>query len=232
MAASDLLASSVMNTSASLLNDSVRSVYTYTAQLPYLKLAIQELQEHFVLNGIPSTEQVSAVITVPLGTVVVGYNGVLPTPTLPSDMVEISQVWERAFGTDLWTPMIRRDRLPVDTGNENSSFNVYTWQDQKIKLVRTNRANELKLDYLRQLFPDNNTITQDTQINIINGASFLEYRTAALCAEFIERNGTSAVGLNSYASLAIDRATGIGVKSKQTIMSRRRPFRSGYKRMG
>ena len=55
---------------------------------------------------------------------------------------------------------------------------------------------------------------------------------AALCAEFIERNLTSANSLSANAIIAIDRARGISVKGKQAINTRRRPFRNAYKRRG
>lgn len=228
MAANNLLASDVMNGSASLLNDSARTVYTYSAQLPYLKLALQELREHFELNNIPVTENVSAVINMPAGSTEINYNAV-GQPALPDDFVEPLELWERAEGVDPYTPMRRRDFLPhSQEGVEINQFLIYVWQDQKIKVLPANRDNDIKIDYIKELFQD--IEDQDSIINVVNAISFLEYRTAGLCAEFIERNLTSANGLNIYAIAGIERATGIGVKGKQSIQTRRRPFRASYKR--
>jgi hypothetical protein len=230
MSAVTLLASTVMGASASLMNDTARSVYTYTAQLPYLRMALQELQEYYELNSIPVTEDVSALINIPTGTTKIVYDGV-GVPSLPSDMVEPLQLWERTEGIDPYVPMSRRQFLPHNMeGIETSRIGIWVWQDNEIRFLSSNQDNDIKIDYNRELFPDVPTIDENTQLNIVNAATFLQYRTAALCAEFIERNKPSADGLNIYAGLAMDRATGIDIKGKQNIMTRRRPFRSGYKR--
>lgn len=236
MSAADLVGANVMDVSASLLNDTAKSTYTYAAQSPYLRLSLQELREYFELNNIPVTQEVSAVITLNAGVVAILYNaaGTPSNPKLPDDMVEPAQLWERQAGIDPWTPMTKRDYLPHDLeGIETNQFIYYVWQSQEIRVLPANQQNDIKIDYIRQMFPDAGaTVDENTQINVINCQTFLEYRTASLCAEFIERNTTSAQALGAYAILALDRATGIGVKGKQNIMTRRRPFRAAYKRRG
>lgn len=236
MSAADLVGANVMDVSASLLNDTAKSTYTYAAQSPYLRLALQELREYFELNNIPVTQEVSAVITLNAGVTAIIYNaaGTPSNPKLPDDMVEPAQLWERQAGIDPWVPMTKKDYLPHDLeGIETNQFIYYVWQSQEIRVLPANQQNDIKIDYIRQMFPDAGaTIDENTQINVINCQTFLEYRTASLCAEFIERNLTSSNGLNNYAVLALDRATGIGVKGKQNIMTRRRPFRAAYKRRG
>jgi hypothetical protein len=232
MSAQTLLASTVLNSSASLMNDTARTVYHYAAQLPYLRLALQELQEYYELNSIPVTEDVSAVINMPAGSTEIVYDGV-GVPTLPSDMILPLQLWERTEGIDPYIPMVKVDFLPLTlAGVTTNQFGVYVWQGQKITVPVATADNDIKIQYNRELFPDIPLVDENTILNIVNAASFLQYRTAALCAEFIERNMTSAGGLNTYASLAIDRAAGIDIRGKQNIMTRRRPFRAGYKRRG
>jgi hypothetical protein len=230
MATSDLLASTVMDQSAALLNDPSRTVYTYDVMIPYLQMALQELREEFEQNSIPVTELTSEVITVPAGTDEILFNGVSPL-TLPSDMIEPLQLWERESGVDPYVPMTRRDFLPHNLeGNDTNHFGFYVWQSQAIKVLPSNRINDIKIDYVKELFA---TITaQDAQINVINGATFLQYRTAALLSEFIERNITSSDRFNQYALLGMNRVTGIASKGKQNIMTRRRPFRASYKMRG
>jgi hypothetical protein len=231
MAAVDLTAGQVMDKSASLLNDTARTNYTYVAQLPYLQIAIQELQEMFELNGIPVTQLTSAVIPMDAGDTEIVYNAGVGTPGLPNDFVEPQQLWERIRNTNPYTPMTRKDYLPHGVEDiQRNQFSIYVWQDQKIIVLPSIQNNDIKIDYIKQLFE--NLVDENSLINIVNARTFLEYRTAALCAEFIERNLTSAGGLNNYAVLGLDRVTGISSKSKQTIMTRRRPFRSGYKRRG
>ena len=230
MATVDLVASTVLAKSATLLNDTARTVYTYTAVLPYLQIALQELQEHFELNNIPSTQLTSALINIPAGTTQIIYNGI-GVPALPSDMIEPMQLWEREAGIDPYVPMSRRDYIPHQfEGTLVSKFSFFIWENNAIKFLPTNRSNDVKIDYLKTIFSA--LVDENSLIDCINGATFLEYRTAALCAEFIERNNSSANALNGYAVMALDRATGIGVKGKQTIHSRRRPFRAAYKKRG
>ncbi len=228
MAASDLIAGTVMNGAAALMNDSARTVYTYAAQVPYLRIAMQELQEHYQLNAIPVAEAVSAVINIPQGSTQIVYNGV-GVPSLPNDMIEPQQLWERQEGIDPFIPMTKREYLPHDLeGVLTSQFIFFVWQSQRIEFLPANQDNDIKIDYIKELFTP---ITDETsQINVVNATTFLEYRTAGLLAEFIERNTTSSNAHNAYAVLALDRATGIGVKGKQTIATRRRPFRASYKR--
>ena len=230
MATVDLVASTVLAKASTLLNDTARTVYTYTAVLPYLQIALQELQEHFELNNIPATQLSSALINIPAGVTQIIFNGI-GVPTLPDDMIEPQQLWEREEGVDPYIPMGRRDYIPHNfEGTLTGKFSFYTWENNIIKFLPANRDNDIKIDYIKTIFTP--LVDENSLINCINAATFLEYRSAALCAEFIERNQASANSLNQYAILALDRATGIGVKGKQTILTRRRPFRAGFKKRG
>lgn len=230
MSAADLTAGQVMNISAGLLNDPSRTNYTYVAQLPYLQLALQELQEWFEQHSIPVTQDTSAVIPMDAGQTQIIYNGIA-VPTLPSNFVEPKQLWERTRNIDPWVPMTRRDFLPhYLEGTQIPQFLIYSWNGQKIEVLPASGDNDIKIDYVLQLFE--NIVNENSLINIVNARTFLEYRTAALCAEFIERNKPSADALNEFAVLGMNRVTAISSKSKQTIMTRRRPFRSAYKKRG
>lgn len=225
---SDLTAEQVMDGSAALLNDTAQSVYTDTIQIPYLNLALDELQEIFQLNNIPATDEQSAVINVPSGFTAIKFN-VTNGPQLPSDLVEPLKLWEREEDTDPFVPMTRVNSFPHELeGNEITQFQWYKWEAQEIRFLEANRDNDIKMDYTRRLFVP--IVVKENPINIINAKTFLEYRTAGLCAEFIGENKTRASDLNVFASLAIDRATGIGTKGRQASIVRHRPFRSSYKR--
>jgi len=236
MSASDVVGANIMDVSAALLNDSAKSVYTYAAQSPYLRLALQELREIFELNNIPVTQSTSAVIQIDAGVTLILYNasGTSTNPKLPDDMVEPGQLWERNRNINPYIPMTKRDYLPHDLeGIQTSEFIYYTWNSQQIEVLPSTQNNDIKIDYIKQMFPNANaTVDQTTQINVVNCMTFLQFRVAALCAEFIERNESTAQAQNSMAVLALDRATGIGVKGKQNIQTRRRPFRAAYKRRG
>ena len=227
MSIAQLVAGTVMNKAAALVNDVSRTQYTYAVQVPYLQMAMQELQEYFELHSVPVTEKRSAIIPVDAGIVEVGYDAGPTLAELPDDMVEPEAVWESPRGLDSWIPMTRRASIPV-TASPTGQLGIYVWQEQILKFLPSNQNNDVKIDYIRQLFTE---ITDNTStINIVNARSFLEFRTAGLLAEFVMHDDPTAQKLNGYASLAMDRATGITVKGKQSIMTRRRPFRSGYKR--
>lgn len=231
MATVDLVAGTVMDIAASLMNDSSKSTYTYAAQVPYLNMALQELEEAFELGNIPATQNTSAVIPVDAGDTVIVFNAAVGSPSLPDDMIEPAQLWESARNLNQWTPMTKRDYLPHQLeGVDIPEFIFYTWNSQQIEVLPASADNDIKIDYIGNLFTP--VVDESSLINVINARTFLEYRTAALMAEFIERNKTSSDSLNAYALMALDRATGIGVKGKQNIMTRRRPFRSGFKRRG
>lgn len=226
MAAPDLVASTVMEQAAALLNDAAMTVYTYTAQMPYLNMALQELQEIFELNNVPVTDTTSDVIACTTSVTEIGY---ATTPALPEDMIEPQRLWEAPTGQENWIPMTRVDSLPLNqSGVAIPQYVWYIWNSQEIRLMTVNQANDIKIEYIRNLF----TLVSDenTELGVINAATFLEYRTASLCAEFIGENPTRAGSLNTYAILGLDRVTGIGAKGRQAILTRRRPFRSAYKR--
>jgi len=228
-----LLAGTVMNMSASLNNDTARSVYTYVSQVPYINLALQELEEYYQLHGVSVVEEASAIIEVNAGAVAIVYGG-NPVPPgtalrLPDDLIEIQELFESNRGLESWSRMIRRDYLPKN-GIPTNAFGVYAWQSQQIRFNPSNQNNDVKIDYIRRLFAP--VIDETSSINVVNARTFLEYRTGALCAFFIGEDKARHDTLNGFASLAIDRSTGITVKGKQTIQTRRKPFRSSYKRRG
>ena len=219
-----LTAGTVMDMTAALINDASKSQYTYAVQVPYLQMAMQELQEYFALHNVPVTQKRSTVIQVNSGITEIVYDSTPPVPELPDDMIEPETVWESGRGLNDWTPVTRVNSLPANVTPINM-LGAYTWQNQKLSFLSSNQNNDIKIDYIGQLFTQ---ITGSSSvINIANAASFLEFRTGGLLAEFVGHDDPTATKMNGYASLALDRATGITVKGKQSIMTRRRPFRSG-----
>jgi hypothetical protein len=222
-----LTAATVMDTAAALMNDVAKSLYTYVKQIPYLNIALQELQEIYQLNDIPVTQTRSAVLNVTAGVSAIGF-ATAPT-ALPTDLIEPIELWERAEGVDPYTPMSKLNVLPLFlAGNAIPQFIYYVWQDNEIRVLPASQDNDIKMDYTKRLFTAITTSTDN--IAVINAQTFLEYRTGGLLAEFVGENPTRAQALNNDAGLAIDRALGIGNKGKQNIMTRRLPFRAGYKR--
>lgn len=222
-------AGDIYEKAAALLNDQEQSQFTDAVQQPYLNIALDELQETFEQNNIPVTNDTSAVIQVDAGVTEIGFS---TSPALPSDLIEIQFVWQRVRDTDPWVPLApRTDFLPeYMQGVETPYFLWWAWQEQKIKLQAASGDNDLKLNYIKSIFAP---VTAPTDVlGVINCATFLEFRTAALCAEFVGENKTRADSLNAGAVLALDRTLGIGTKGTQAILTRRRPFRQSYKTRG
>lgn len=231
MSTAQLTAGTVMRKAAALMNDVNRSVYTYAIQVPYLQTAMQELQEYYELHSVSVTESQSAVIQVDAGFEEILFDAGVGLPKLPDDMIEPQQLWERTRDTNPYTPMTRVEYLPhYMEGTEISQLLQYVWQEQKIMFLPANADIDIKIDYVKALFTE--LVNENSVINVINARSFLEFRTAGLLSEFIENNDATANKMNGYASLAMDRAAGISVKGKQSIVTRRRGFRSSYKRRG
>ena len=89
MATVNLTGTQVANFAAARLNDVSQSIYTDAIQLPFLNIALAELQEIYEANNIPVTDQTSAVINVPLdaaGVVSIGYTGTAGR-IMPTDML-------------------------------------------------------------------------------------------------------------------------------------------------
>lgn len=222
--------STIITTVAGLMNDAAQTQYTNAVCLPMLNLALDSLQETFELNGIPTTNKTSALINVPLGTSLIGFS---TTPALPSDLVEIQELYESDEGLNQWgSPLARREFIPhhLQDGTAVSRFGMFAWKNNQIELIAASVDIDLKLDYIASIFNTPVLIGNiNVDIPIPNIKSFLEFKTAAFCALFIAENETRAMALNGEAGLALDRSLGISVKAMQFIPTRRRPFRAGFK---
>lgn len=224
--------SEIISTVAGLMNDASQSLYTNAVCLPFLNLALDELQELYELNGIPTTNETSAAITIKSG---IGKLGFDTTPALPSDLIEIQQLWESTTGLNQWTPMIKKETIPhyLEDNTTISMFLIWAWEHGHVILVPSNADNDLKIDYTASIF---NTPIQIKDINVnlpfANVKTYLEYKTTALCAMFIAENETRAMALDSLTGTALSRALGIPIKGMQSITTRRRPFRQSFKSRG
>lgn len=207
-----LLASEVMDSAAAVLNDVDKTTYDYATQLPYLKLALQELQEVFQLNSLPVTELSSAAIPVKANVTDLEFNATGNT-RLPDNLIEIQGIWE--WTNSFWSPVSRSS---------------YVWKGNKLYLQESNIDRDIKIDYIGSLFPK--FLRSDTIIGVQNGFGYLSYKTAELIADQVEHNMERAKTSAGRAEMALDRISGITIKAKQNIMVRRRPFRSAYRRTG
>ena len=223
-----LIASEVMDLAAAALNDVDKTTYDYETQIPYLKLALQELQEIYELNSLAVTEQSSVSIPVNSGTTEIIFNA--PSqPRLPDNLIEPQKIWESARDTGNWTPMTRLEFVPHPLVTVQANIITYwVWQQNKLKLLPSTNDEDIKIDYVGSLFPK--YVRDDTILPVQNGLGYLSYKVAELISDMVEHNMERAQTNGSRAQLALDRISGISVKGKQQIQTRRRPFRAAYKR--
>ena len=119
-----MIASEVMGLSAALLNDTALSVFTYTAQIPYLNMALIELGEELELNNVPVTNKKAETITVLSGVEGIGGGGT--QPNLPPGIVEPLTLYERTTGSNFsFIQMAKCEFLPVN--QVPTAFLIY-WQ--------------------------------------------------------------------------------------------------------
>lgn len=211
-----------------LLNDVDGDIYNDAALQPMLQVCIQEISENYELNGMAKTNNTSAIIEVDAGVERIGFTGDTSPPNLPDDLVEIEQLWYSPRDQNTWYAMSKRMFLPhyLNTTDINP-LTIWAWYKERINLMVSNADNDIKIDYIQTLFPD--IQNENTQLVLVNGRTVLEYRTAALAAEFVGENMTRADKLNLFAGPAMDRLLGIGTKATQVMPVRRRPFRAGFK---
>lgn len=225
-----LVAGTIFDAVAALMNNTSKSVYSNVVQLPYLNIAIQDLQLEFEDAEVPVTDNVTTdPIDVPAGNTEVGFTG-LAGQVLPSDLIEPQTIWQRLDDTPPWYPMNRVIQLDYGLEDDNATTNWldYVWETQKIKILASNQDNQLKIQYIRNLFSP--MVDANSQIPIINAQQYLTFQTAAYCAHFIGEDLTRAQSLFAFASNSMNQTLGIDSKSRQNIMVRRRPFRDSYKK--
>lgn len=231
----------IISAVAALQNDAGQSHYTDGACLPYLNLALDELQEIFEENNIPVTNEESAELsvnpataTVTNGQVIIAFTGTLPL--LPSNLIEIQEIWESNDGGNTWISMSKKDFIPHNLETlQLSSFGEWAWVDNEIHLPPAATIILLKLDYIKSIFATPITMAQidtDLGFSFKNIKTYLSYKTAAICSMYIGENETRAQVLNSQAGEALERALNIPTKGRQAIITRRRPFRASYKSRG
>ncbi len=210
-----------------LLNDQTGAVFTDTVILPYFQMAYDDMR--IVLEGfdIPITNKTSDGIVIPTGIKNIGGEG---GPPLPNDLVEILSISEREAGSsDNYLLMERKQFLPK-TEVLASFLGVWSWQDQIAKFIGATQNIEVKIDYTADTLGP--IINENSQIKFYNCRNYLRYRTSAHCALYIGENKSRSDELNNEAMTFIDFVVTKGVKTQQSIQTRRRPFQARNKSRG
>jgi hypothetical protein len=214
----------ILTTSAGLLNDSAKAVYTDAVQLPYFNMALAELLEEMQRSGLSFNYSTNSVSTITAGITNIGGPG---GPSLPMDLIEPINLYERDVDTDEDYLEMRKTTFLPSLTVLTSSLIWWTWQEQQIKFIGATTDRQIKIEYLRRGMQPVTDVNQ--VMPIINADTFLHFRTAALCAEFIMENTERANALNSNAALRLDTFISTKVKQTQSTPVRRRGFRSSIR---
>ncbi len=219
-----MTAQEILDSAAALLNDQAKQVFTDTVMLPYLKIAANELELELELNAIPMTNKKSAALVIAVGKTGIGDTGQV---ALPTDLISPITLHERLSGSnDDYSEMTHVEFLP-DTQVLGSSLSYWSWIGEKITFLGALTARDVKIDYTAAALTPITATT--TVINMFNVKVFLQYRTAALAAQFIGENKERSDDLNVFARLGMDKLLGINVKGEQSISTRRKPFMANYR---
>ena len=216
-----MIVSEIMGGSAALLNDVGQTVFTNAAQLPYFKIAYEDLTMELQDNNIPITSRTSAVITVPA---LINNIGGLTGPALPDDLVEVIALWERVGVDDEFAFVTKRAFLSKTNGS-SSRLREWAWKNQIIEILPVSAITDVKLDYVGNIELLGISDIEDCEMRVFNVNNFLKYRNAALCAEFIGENKERADSLNMNALRTLETLLSISIKGAQNIATRRQRFR-------
>jgi hypothetical protein len=212
-------AGNVMDTAAALLNDAPKTMYSYVVQLPYLKMAQQELEQQLNLHEVP-LNLISEYETVVLA-------GAL-NPSLPTSFFLPIQLFERANGSVLESDYRLMDEVKdvYELGYDPSTtLGIWDYRHNCINFIGATVNREVRLRYWRQLtvIVDEGSIEQQAGAN-----NYLSFRTAALCARFIMKDEMRADSLDGQAGGSIEVLTALLTKNNQNLRTRRRPFFRGF----
>jgi hypothetical protein len=237
MSTTAVTAGQIMDRVANLLNDPSKTDYTYTVQLPYLNMAIEEFSEMLAESNSPFTNLSSSNgMAVPM--ILPAGSSLLTPPEYPPpfvnyplDLIEIQEIGERPNGDK--GPYIRLPRREFqDIYPQTSSLLYWVFERGAIRFnpPGANVPMDIQIKYLYQGIPY--AVSADSVIDVIGSRTYLAYKTAAFCALFIGENESRAKVLEEQANIAVDRAINISNKGKQEIVTRHRPFRASYKSRG
>lgn len=207
-----------------LMNDQEDAIYHNSVQLEYFTIAYEKLHQEMEDNSIPITNITSEPITITAGVTDIGG----PTgPALPNNLIEVIDLWEITSGTNQDYMRMSRHQFLPKTSVQTAYLQVYSWQDDQVKLLGATGDIQVKIDYIANNLGD--VTDENSQIRLKNSINYLKFATSALCAMFIGENPERATVLGGLAKEAMDTLTNIPIKNQQGIVTRRRPFRASYR---
>ena len=212
------VAGAVMDEAAALLNDTGKSLFTDSVQLPYLRMAYRDLDQEFTLNGLELNLISEFVTTVTAG------GAVLPLPL--SFFLPIN-LQEKAVGEadDKYYPITEKADINKLNLVASRTLGVWDFRHNCVNFIAANTDRVVRMLYWRAL---TTFIDENSPSEIRGGQSYLAFRTAALCALYIGGNKARSDSLNIESEIARDRLLAVYTKNTQGNRARRKPFRIPY----
>lgn len=214
-------AGDVMDLVASVLNDTAKTQYSYAVQLPYLKLAYDNLGQYCNANSVQVNLISEYEVDVPAGDVSLS----LP----PSFFVPIT-LQERSDGATLesdWRNMVEVPNVWDLNLDPTSTLGYWDYRHNCVNFVGSTVIREMKLYYWRLL---SDPTSEGDIMAFKGGKNYLTFKTAEFCAKYIMMNPERAEMLATDAQMALDLLLTEFVKNQQGKRVRRKPFRTpGYR---
>lgn len=207
-------AGNVMDLAAALLNDATQKLFNYTAQLPFLKLSMRDLDQDLTLIGNPLNMISEDEIPVAIGALAL---------TLPDDFFLPLALQEKGSSDTYYVNMSEKTDISLLDATQSSTLVYWDFRHNDINFIGSTEARTVKLVYWRQL----TELVDENSLSEVSGAqNLLAFRTASLCARHIGGNKAKADDLMVEYIAAMDRIESLTVKNNQGLRKRRRPFRT------
>jgi hypothetical protein len=212
-------AGQIMDAAAALVNDVNKVTYTYVKQLPYLRLAYQEIQDRMVLVASPNINTVSAPISVVAGTASIDTIGATSSRDL---LLEPVTVLQRAVGAnnDAWEPVERMEWIG-DLEEPGATIGGWSWREGLIKLIPATANREIKILYRQRLAVIAN---ETTEVLFPAFNTFLSQKTAHYLADFVMKDKSRAATLYALSEKAFETALMTSTKALQHFAVKRRSY--------
>lgn len=208
-------AGSVMDLSAVLLNDAQQQLYNYTAQLPFLKSVMDDLDQQYTLNGNPLNLIGEAVITLSLGNT---------SLALPESFFLPISLQEKGSGDTFYSRMTEKSDVTILNLEQSSTLGYWDFRHNDINFIGSTEARTIKLVYWRFL---TELVDEDSLSEIAGAKNYLAHKTASKCALYIGGNKDRAAMLAIEGEGFLDTLISLGTKNNQGNRVRRKPFRTG-----
>jgi len=202
-----------LDEAAIFLNDANQTMFTFSVLLPFLKIAMQELEDIFVANGVNYVLKKTTTLNVGIGSV-----QIFP----PTDFLTPILLMERPAGAtiDQDTDMVEKSWSPSEKPTD--SLRYWMWQNgETLSLLGATTSRDVTIKYFRSL--STMEVPEDS-IAITHVKQYLSGRVASLAAFVIGENTTRAAALDDLAQSALNRALAISARRGQSRPVRRIPF--------